>query len=428
MATIGCHPLVNIRDCNVEIVYMDIKYKLDAEENKSFLRDIRNNLLDFGHLFPAPTGSSYWLLNDGSPWKNHVRETWITSRMVHVYSIGLILGHKEGDNLIEQGLNGLTNELADHLHGGWYSGVSMDGQPYGPKQCYAHAFVALAAVSAILVKKDTAKNLLEEVKEIYDRYFWQEDKGLTFDTWETDFSAASSYRGLNSNMHTVEAFLSIADVTGDELYRTRAGRIINTVIGWAQNNNWRIPEHYFSDWTPNFDFNRDYAKDPFKPYGATPGHGIEWARLIIQWAASVHGKPVNPYLYAAEHLFNRAVQDAWNKDGAPGLIYTTDWNGNPIVHDRMHWTLAEAINTSAVLFRVTGNHIYESYYSEFLQYLDKIVMDHNNGSWFHQLDRSNNVMDTIWPGKCDLYHALQSTLIPYLPVNLSISKAVCETF
>jgi len=55
------------------------------------------------------------------------------------------------------------------------------------------------------------------------------------------------------------------------------------------------------------------------------------------------------YIEISENLYNRAIADAWNADGAPGITYTTDWEGNPVVHDRMHWTLAEAINTSAVL-------------------------------------------------------------------------------
>ena len=32
-------------------------------------------------------------------------------------------------------------------------------------------------------------------------------------------------------------------MTGKEAYRERAGRIIRHVIGWAEANNWRIPEH-----------------------------------------------------------------------------------------------------------------------------------------------------------------------------------------
>ena len=101
-----------------------------------------------------------------------------------------------------------------------------------------------------------------------------------------------------------------------------------------------------------------------------------------------------------------------------------DWNGKPVVHDRMHWTLAEAINTSSVLFHVTDNEKYAADYAEFMKYLDEKVLDHVNGSWFHQLDRENNLLETVWPGKSDIYHALQATLIPYYAPGLSIAVAV----
>jgi mannose/cellobiose epimerase-like protein (N-acyl-D-glucosamine 2-epimerase family) len=90
----------------------------------------------------------------------------------------------------------------------------------------------------------------------------------------------------------------------------------------------------------------------------------------------------------------------------------------------MHWTLAEAINTSAVLFRVTGKEEYARLYEQFCAYLDDKVLDHETGSWFHQLDRNNQVIGTVWPGKSDLYHALQATLIPYYPADISIAPAV----
>ena len=76
----------------------------------------------------------------------------------------------------------------------------------------------------------------------------------------------------------------------------------------------------------------------------------------------------------------------------------------------MHWTLAEGINTAAVLYRVTGKQKYADDYAAFMEYLDEKVLDHVNGSWFHQLDRENKVVGTVWPGKADLYHAAQATL------------------
>ena len=403
------------------------KYQLGTAENQKFLQDVRDGLLSFGHQFPSPGGSSYYLGDDGTPWKDRNRETWITSRMTHVYSIGSMLGHKGSEALADAALKGLRGELHDDQNGGWYAGLTKDNEIVPTKQCYAHAFVILAASSGVLACREGAAELLKDALALYDLRFWNEEEGLSCDTWNTEFTELDSYRGLNANMHTVEAFLAAADVTGDEKYRVRAGRIIDRVLIWAKDNNWRIPEHFFSDWVPDLECNKDRPDDQFKPYGATPGHGIEWARLITQWALSTYKEDkagAAPYIEAAENLYNRAVADAWNADGEPGICYTTDWNGKPVVHDRMHWTLAEAINTSSVLFHVTDNEKYAADYAEFMKYLDEKVLDHVNGSWFHQLDRENNLLETVWPGKADIYHALQATLIPYYAPGLSIAVAV----
>lgn len=403
------------------------KYQLGTAENQKFLQDVRDGLLSFGHQFPSPGGSSYYLGDDGTPWKDRNRETWITSRMTHVYSIGSMLGHEGSEALADAALKGLRGELHDDQNGGWYAGLTKDNEIVPTKQCYAHAFVILAASSGVLACREGAAELLKDALALYDLRFWNEEEGLSCDTWNTEFTELDSYRGLNANMHTVEAFLAAADVTGDEKYRVRAGRIIDHVLVWAKDNNWRIPEHFSSDWVPDLECNKERPDDQFKPYGATPGHGIEWARLIAQWALSTYKEDKEgaaPYVQAAEKLYNRAVGDGWNADGAPGIVYTTDWDGKPVVHDRMHWTLAEAINTSAVLFHITGNEKYAADYAEFMKYLDEKVLDHVHGSWFHQLDRENNLLETVWPGKSDIYHALQATLIPYYAPSLSIAVAV----
>ena len=403
------------------------KYQLGTDENQEFLKRIREGLLSFGHQFPSPGGSSYYLGDDGTPWKERNRETWITSRMAHVYSIGSMLGYEGSEALADAALKGLRGELHDDKNGGWYAGLTKDNEVVPTKQCYAHAFVILAASSGVLAGREGARELLKDALVLYDLRFWNEEEGLSCDTWNTEFTELDPYRGLNANMHTVEAFLAAADVTEDEKYRVRAGRIIHHVLGWARDNNWRIPEHFSSDWVPELECNKDRPDDQFKPYGATPGHGIEWARLIAQWALSTYKEDKEgaaPYIQAAENLYNRAVEDGWNADGAPGIVYTTDWDGKPVVHDRMHWTLAEAINTSAVLFHITGNEKYAADYAEFMKYLDEKVLDHIHGSWFHQLDRENNLLETVWPGKSDIYHALQATLIPYYAPSLSIAVAV----
>ncbi|MBR2802697.1 MAG: AGE family epimerase/isomerase [Erysipelotrichaceae bacterium] len=404
---------------------MEKRFQLDTKENAAYLQELGEELLKFGVHFPAPSGASYYLGSDGAPMQERPLETWITCRMAHSYCLGRAMGFEGSEGLIDQALRGIRTILHDDRNGGWYPGITADGKHLPEKQCYAHAFVILAAASALLNERPGAAELLKEAEEVFLAKFWDEEEGLSRDTWNTEFTELSTYRGLNANMHSVEAFLAVADVTGEEVWRQRAGRIIAHVLNWAEGNAWRIPEHFTEEWKADLSFNREKPDDPFKPYGATPGHGIEWARLITQWAYSTYREEEKrrPYVEKACRLYEQAVKDGWNADGEKGIVYTTDWDGTPVVHDRMHWTLAEAINTSAVLFHVTGDRKYAEDYAGYLQYLEETVRDPVHGSWYHQLDEHNRLKETVWPGKSDLYHALQSTLIPRLDPSVSVAVA-----
>lgn len=401
-------------------------YEYGTDANKALLERETNELLAFGRNFPASDGGSCWLDDLGNPDPSHGIQTWITCRMAHVYTLGALHGMEGAEQLVDRALDGLRGQLHDDANGGWYPEVSIEGVPAEGKICYTHAFVILAAASATLIGRPGARELLSEALATFDQRFWDDETGLAVDTWDTAFTTLDPYRGVNANMHTVEAFLAVADVLGDGTYRVRAGRIADHVIDWASHNDWRIPEHFHADWSLDLECNQDKPDDQFKPYGATPGHGIEWARLITQYALS-SGKPqeeVDRYIAAAEQLFLRALENGWNRNGTIGLAYTTDWEGEPVVTDRMHWTLAEGVNTAAVLARVTGKQVFKDWYATFWQYIDEYLIDHEHGSWFHQLDKDNKVIGTVWPGKSDLYHATQCTLIPLLDPAVSVAPAL----
>ena len=335
---------------------MNVKCQIDTKENREFLKKIREGLFSFGHQFPSPGGSSYYLGDDGTPWKERNREAYVTCRMAHVYSMASFLGHEGSETLIDEALRGLLGELKDKENGGWYAGLTSDNEPLPMKQCYAHAFVILAATSGILAGREgERKGFLEDALATYDKYFWKEDEGLSSDTWNTEFTVEDDYRGLNANMHTVEAFLAAADVTKDEKYRARCGRIIDHVLGWARDNSWRIPEHLPRTGSRISTATRNVRMIRLKPYGATPGHGLEWA-LITQWALTYHGAAEGDFILKKRRKSLQSCGCRCLERGrAPGIVYTTDWDGTPVVHDRMHWTLAEGINTAAVLYRVTGS-------------------------------------------------------------------------
>ena len=143
-------------------------------------------------------------------------ETWITCRMTHSFALGHLLGRPGAGAMVDHGLAALTGPLHDDEHGGWFAGTGADQQD---KQAYGHAFVVLAASSATAAGRPGAAELLAEALEVMDTRFWRESESMVADVWDRTWSELEDYRGVNANMHTVEAYLAAADVTGDTRWR-----------------------------------------------------------------------------------------------------------------------------------------------------------------------------------------------------------------
>ncbi|AQX15440.1 N-acyl-D-glucosamine 2-epimerase [Tessaracoccus lapidicaptus] len=398
----------------------------DRPTHDAWLDQHLRSLLDFGMRVPAPEGGAGYLDTQGRPVPSLGVQTYVTARMVHVYSLGAMLGIPGCRALATELVTGLNGQLHDDETGGWWHQVSEDGTPdvAAGKQCYDHAFVLLAGSSATLAGIATANVLLDDACTVYERFFWDEGTGRPRDLWDAGFTNADPYRGLNSSMHSVEAMMATAEATGDAVWLDRAGRVASFVVDLASTHQARLPEHFDEQWTPLLDFNSDRPDDQFKPFGATVGHGFEWSRLLLQVEVAMGDRAPTGLSSAAVSLFERAVSDGWTSGTHPGFVYTTDFNGRPVVQDRMHWVVTEAIAAAHALFQRTGNHRYAHLYDDWWDIARLHFIDDTHGSWFHQLDQTNQIADGVWPGKPDLYHAVQATLLPRLPLAGSIAAGV----
>jgi mannose/cellobiose epimerase-like protein (N-acyl-D-glucosamine 2-epimerase family) len=335
-----------------------------------------------------------------------------TARMIYSYTLSCLLGNTDHE-LVEHGLTALRTQFRDDEYGGWFTTLGADGRTPqdSHKSSYAHAFVLLAAAAANTAGF-SATDLFSEASDLFDRFLFDAQDRMSVESYTQDWRFVEDYRGINANMHSVEAFLAAGAATGNASFLTRARGIAERVIAAAEPADWRIPEHFDRHWRADLDYNRDRPRDQFRPYGATPGHGLEWSRLFLQVSAASEDRD-GVLLEAARRLFARAVQDGWDPDRF-GFAYTTDWNGVPVVQQRLHWPLAEAIAAARALAVATGESEYSAYYSEFWQLADRAFIDHEFGGWHHELDLTGQPSSTVWIGKSDLYHALQSCLFGQL--------------
>jgi mannose/cellobiose epimerase-like protein (N-acyl-D-glucosamine 2-epimerase family) len=219
-------------------------------------------------------------------------------------------------------------------------------------------------------------------------------------------------------MHATEAFLALADVTGDTAGWPRPAHRRALIHAHAAANGYMVIEHFDRDWQPLRDYNRDNPADGFRPYGTTPGHGFEWARLLLHLEAarlraglprrvaghrrkSLFEQRLPPRLgrrWRARHRLHPGLGQPPGGARAPAL--------DPCRGQRRRQRLAQAHRRAQ----------YEHWYRCFWDFCDAI-----SSTAARQLAPRTRpaqpAQRRIWGGKPDLYHAWQAVLLPRLPLR-----------
>ena len=367
-----------------------------------------------------------WLDDRGRLDRSHGVHTWVTSRMTHVFALAALRGEPGAPDLAGHGVTSLqSGPLRDREHAGWLGSVTESGGPGNDaKLAYDHAFVVLAASTAVAAGVPDADALLDDAVAVFDRYFL-DSAGRVVDAYPRDLSAPEDYRGANSSMHTVEALLALGDVRSDPS-RHRAALAIaeHLVHEVAVGRGGRLPEHFDAEWAALPDYNADQPDDPFRPYGVTPGHLFEWSRLLLQLEAVLPDPPAW-LLDDARLLFEVAVGIGWSVDGRPGVVYTTDWEDRPVVRRRMHWVHAEAVAAGSALAARTGDAAYGAWEKLWWGFIEESFIDAGSepeGNWRHELDTDNQPVSHTWSGRPDVYHGYQALLLSQHPSGPSLAQ------
>lgn len=355
----------------------------------------------------------------GAPRPGAPQELHFTTRMVHSYAMGHVWGAPDCARMIDAGMARLWAGHRDAAHGGYVWALTSNGDVQdGTKLAYGHVFVLLAASSAMAAGHDDAGRLMTDVAAVIERHFWDETAGLLRDEFTQDWQPFSTYRGMNANMHGVEAMLAAFEATGDAIWLGRAGRILEFFTRhMAPAHGWRIPEHYSEDWQVD----HAYRGSPvFRPPGTTPGHSLEFARLILQhW--DLCGRPATGAPETARRLVETALADAWLPDGA--LAYTLHPDGRIDRADRYWWPVTEGLGALAALMKLEGRAEDASWYLRLRGAAERLFIDAGRGGWYPEVDAQGRPAQAQFTGKPDIYHSLQADLLPLLP---GLSRSMAE--
>ena len=368
-----------------------------------------------------PRGGFHDLDAAGRPFGN-VRQIHSTARMVHCFAIAAKLGRPGADTIVDHGMHFLWNGHRDQTHGGYCWSLDDAGYRDDSKQAYGHAFVLLAAADVKMLGHPLADKLLADITEVLETRFWEEQHGAVSEEYARDWSKITDYRGQNSNMHLTEALMAAFEATGDREYLNKAERISELIIArHAAAMGYRVVEHFDRNW--NVDDNYK-GNEIFRPSGGTPGHWLEWARLLMQlW--HLGGRRQGWLPDAAAKLFASSITEGWDKDHG-GFFYTVDWSGQPRMRNKLWWPACEGIGACHFLASHFDDPLYEEWYRRIWGYCNMAFIDHDAGGWFPEVSDAMKPSHKIFTGKPDIYHALQACLIPLYPATASLTRGIAE--
>lgn len=396
---------------------------IDSRVEQEWLDAEARRLLSWAGKAAHPAGGFGWLDSSGSLVPSRGRPLWVNCRMVHCLALGQLAGIEGSSENLVCGVRTLLDSFRDRANGGFFADADHPGT--GRKDTYGHAFVVLAGSTVTVAGVSGGEDLLALGLEAVNGPLWDAEAAMPVDSSDLSFKEVDPYRGGNASMHLVEALLAAADATGELEFASKALTIVDRLVPIAEDYGWRMPEHYDANWRVVRDYNIESPRDPFRPYGVTPGHALEWARLMAALAGYVPERSKR-LLGAAHQLAATAVSDGWDRD-LGGFVYTTDFEGLPVVRERFHWVVCEAIGAAWAMARTTQGSEWLDRYSEYWQWARTYLIDPAHpGGWRHELSARNEPVAVTWTDRPDVYHALQATLLPPLSPSRGLALSLRE--
>jgi len=294
--------------------------------SQAFLRRHIADTMAFYHprAIDPRGGFFHYFRDDGSVYDASHRHLVSSTRFVFNYAMA---AREFGDDAVLQreyvaaarhGLRYLRDVHRDSASGG-YAWTIRDGVPEDrTNHAYGLAFVLLAYATAVKAGIVEAGPWMDETWSLLESRFWEEAAGLYRDEADADWRF-SDYRGQNANMHLCEALLAAFEASADARYLDRALQLADHMTRrQAPKAGGLVWEHYDRDWNVDWDYHRDDPKHLFRPWGFQPGHQTEWTKLLLILDRHMRARvtPIAWLLPTARHLFDTAVQRAW--DGTHG--------------------------------------------------------------------------------------------------------------
>ncbi|WP_316633632.1 AGE family epimerase/isomerase [uncultured Flavobacterium sp.] len=297
----------------------------------------------------------------------------------------------------------ISDYFYDAEYGGLFWSINTDKTPKDTKnQIYALAFAIYGLSEYYAISEDNkaleiAINLYLKIqKHSYD----PENKGY-FEALTRDWQPiedlrlsdkdANEKKTMNTHLHIVEAYANLLKVWKNKKLQCDIIELLET-----------IEEHFINTETGHLRlfFDENWIE---KPDVISYGHDIEAAWLLLQCAEISEDE--NLIANYKKHAIQMAevTQEGLDVDG--GLWYEFDPEKHELITEKHWWVQAEALIGFYNAYQLTGDQKYLDIVFKNWKFIQKHILDKQNGEWFWGIYRDNSLIKKDKAGfwKCP-YH------------------------
>ena len=342
----------------------------------------------------------------GTPEKylnTQARFIWGFSRFHRLYP-----DRRDLKNLAETGVDFLLKHFWDSKSEGWYWKTHQDGSLLDDgKVVYGQSF-AIYALAEYTASTGDPRGL-EYAQKTFDllrKYCADTRFGGYYENLEPDWTPsangfhAGDRKGLDTHMHLMEAFTTLAEVSHTEIHRQKLKEIIDLIITYMIEPDSGCGRNQFDlsfKPIPAIAIRRTWNAEregnaPETPTDTTSyGHNVELAWLMHR-ALNTANLDLNPYKRTIRKLLDHAAEHGvdWKYGG---VFRDGTHSGGPLILEKEFWQHCECLVGFLEGFDLFGEEKHLDAAENIWKFVDEYMINHEVGEWRTLLDQKGGIID-----------------------------------
>ena len=347
----------------------------------------------------APQGYLEYLTPEGEPAPLAAQNPLVTARLIYSFSQLHLLGAPGTLEAAWHGFRFLTERCWDQAEGGFFHGVSAEGEPLDrAKLAYDMAYVLfglawLHRASGELAPLTWAGSTMAYLDaHLRDRRRGGFRAAATAEPAEAD----NHPRELAAQMHLLEAFQALHQATGDSAWLARTGEMVAFILDrLIDRETGSLGEHYTADWQPAPGLPGEIRE---------PGDNFEVAWMLYGHAR-ITGDARARAAADGLHDFSRRH----GVDSAPGLLAAAfaqvTRDGRVIKDAKPLWAQTELVKAALARLEASGDPAAAALARGHLELIFRHYLVDRRGLWRNELARDGSDPRITLPVRV-LYHLL----------------------